>query len=231
MAFAGNDKRLLIPDTMTDQSPRKHNVVLLGAGGHAKGVIEALVAQDTFTIYGLTSHPEYTGPADVLGYPVLGDDSIVPQLRSSGLSHYIIGLGSVRANSKREQLFKFGTSCHLTPVCAIHPAALVSDTASVQSGSVIFSGAIVGADSYIGHNVIINHGAIVEHDCVIGDHAHVATGACLAGGVTVEPSAHIGAGATLLQNICIGANAVVAAGAVVTRNVKADTTVRGVPAC
>lgn len=215
---------------MTKKQFTERSVVLLGAGGHAKGVIETLVAQGGFIIAGLTSHPDYKGPCSVLGYPVLGDDSIVAQLKSTGLANYLLGLGAVGDNAKREQLFKFGSLSNLTPISAIHPAALVSETAIILAGSVVFSGAIVAADCSIGHNVIINHGAIVEHDCTIGNHVHIATGACLTGGVTVESSAHIGAGATVLQNLHVGKNAVVAAGAVVTRHVAANTTVRGVPA-
>jgi UDP-perosamine 4-acetyltransferase len=70
----------------------------------------------------------------------------------------------------------------------------------------------------------------VEHDAVIEDHAHVATGARLCGGVRVGVGAHVGAGATVLQGVTVGNDAVVGAGAVVLRDVAPDTTVVGVPA-
>ena len=69
-----------------------------------------------------------------------------------------------------------------------------------------------------------------EHDGQVGAAAHVASGACLAGGVTVGAGAFVGAGATVIQGIRIGAAAFVAAGAVVVRDVPENALVAGVPA-
>ena len=76
----------------------------------------------------------------------------------------------------------------------------------------------------------MNSGAIVEHDCTVGDHAHVASAACVAGGVRIGEGALIGAGATVRQGLCVGARAVVGAGSVVVHDVPAETVVAGTPA-
>lgn len=206
------------------------DVVILGAGGHAKSVIEATNAGNTYNIRGLTTHKNYNGPSKVLDCPVLGDDSCLPELVCNGLQKFIVGIGSVGDNSARKRLFDLGVSQNLTPAAILHPAAIVSGSANIEPGTVVLGGAIIGADCLIGNNVIINHGAIVEHDCKIGNHVHISTGACLAGAVNIGEAAHIGAGATIIQGITIGSNAVVAAGAVVVSDVAADMTVRGVPA-
>lgn len=205
-------------------------MIILGAGGHSKGVIETIIAQDIYSIRGLTSPTCDGDNCNVLGYPVLGDDLLIPGLKSSGVGYFIIGMGAVGNNGPRRKLYELGVRSGLTPIVAIHTAALVSDSASISVGSVVFSGAIIAADCLIGNNVIVNHGAIIEHDCIVDDHAHIATGACLSGTVHVGHSAHIGAGATILQDVVIGENAIVAAGAVVVRDVKSGSTVRGVPA-
>ena len=59
---------------------------------------------------------------------------------------------------------------------------------------------------------------------------HIAPGATICGGVTVEDSVFIGAGATVIQSVHIGANSIIAAGAVVTCDVPEGVIVRGVPA-
>jgi acyl-[acyl carrier protein]--UDP-N-acetylglucosamine O-acyltransferase len=46
-------------------------------------------------------------------------------------------------------------------------------------------------------SAIVNTGAIVSHDCRIGDYAHVAPGAILAGGVEIEEGTLVGMGATV----------------------------------
>ncbi len=78
--------------------------------------------------------------------------------------------------------------------------------------------------------MVVNTGAIVEHDCLIGDHAHTATRARLAGGVKVGRSAFVGARhAVVQQGIAIGVEAVVGAGAVVIRDVAAGAVVVRIP--
>jgi acetyltransferase-like isoleucine patch superfamily enzyme len=71
---------------------------------------------------------------------------------------------------------------------------------------------------------------VVEHDGRVDLYAHVATGAVLAGGVTVSILAHVGAGAVVRQKITIGVGAVIGAGAVVVKDVPDGQVVVGVPA-
>jgi UDP-perosamine 4-acetyltransferase len=167
---------------------------------------------------------------NVLGVEILGDDSLMNELKGRGFSHAFIGLGTIGDARPRQLLFEKVSSFGFQIVPAIHAAAVVSPSAKVGVGPTIMAGAVINADAVIGNNVIVNTGAIVEHDCVIGDHAHVATGARLAGGVYVGPGSHIGLGALIRQEIRIGAGAIVGAGAVVVKDVPDGTTVIGVPA-
>ncbi|NND91752.1 MAG: NeuD/PglB/VioB family sugar acetyltransferase [Granulosicoccus sp.] len=206
------------------------DVVILGAGGHAKSVIEALQAHQNYRIHGFTVAASDSETGSILGYPILGDDDRLPGLLAEGISHFILGVGSTGLGFPRKRLYGCACQLGMTPVSVVHPRAVVSRYASVSSGSVVLAGAILGAECTIGQNVIVNHGAIVEHDCVIGDHVHIASGACVAGSVKIGAGAHIGAGATVIQGVTIGDRAVVAAGAVVVRDVVAGSTVLGVPA-
>ena len=76
----------------------------------------------------------------------------------------------------------------------------------------------------------MNTGATIDHECDIGECAHVAPGAALAGEVVVGEGALIGIGASVTPGRTIGAWAVVGAGAAVIRDVPDATTVAGVPA-
>ena len=53
---------------------------------------------------------------------------------------------------------------------------------------------------------------------------HIAPGAVLSGGVTVQDQVHIGTGASVIQGITIAARAIIGAGCVVTRDVAAGQT-------
>ena len=204
-------------------------VIGFGAGGHAKVVIEILRSIREYEIVGLLD-TRIEPRANVLGVEVLGDDSLMAELKGRGIEHAFIGVGSVGDAQPRRQLYETVVGAGFQIVPAIHAGAVVSLTAQIGVGPTIMAGAVVNADAVIGDNVIVNTGAIVEHDCMIGDHTHIATGARLAGGVQVGPGSHIGIGAVVRQEIKIGAGAIVGAGAVVVRDVPDFKTVIGVPA-
>ena len=205
-------------------------VVGLGAGGHAKVVIEILRSHKSYELIGLLDpKPELQGRS-VLGVPVLGDDDLLSALKRDGICHFFVGLGSIGDTRPRQRLFELALQHGMKPVDAVHLQAIISPSAELGEGVTIMAGTVINACARLGANVIVNTGAVVEHDCVIGDHVHIATGAQLASTVQVGDGAHIGAGATVLQCVRIGENAIVGAGAVVIRDVPPGVTVVGCPA-
>ena len=205
-------------------------VVGLGAGGHAKVMVETLRAMGDFEIVWLLDSNRDLWNRHVIGVPVLGDDDQLPRIYQEGVRHAFVGVGSVGDTSPRRRLYAMAREQGFDIVTAIHPAAIVSPSAELGHGATIMAGAVINAAARLGANVIVNTGAIVEHDCIVGDHAHIATGARLASTVNVGAGAHVGAGATVRQCITIGEGSLVGAGAVVVRDVLEGTVVAGVPA-
>lgn len=205
-------------------------VVGLGAGGHAKVVIEILQLVGGYQLEGLLDPKKELHGSEVAGVCVLGDDSLLTELHDRGVHHAFIGVGTTGDTSLRKKLFDKARTSGFQIVSSIHPAANLSRSATFGHGVTLMAGATINASAQLGDNVIVNTAAIVEHDCVIGDHVHIATGARLSGGVVVKNGAHIGLGALVKQKITIGQSAIVGVGAVVVKNVPADVTVVGVPA-
>ena len=205
-------------------------VIGLGAGGHAKVVIEILRLAGSYEIVGLLDIARARWETEVAGVKVLGGDELLPEIHGRGISAAFIGLGTVGDASQRKLLFEKAREHGFEIVSAIHPQAIVSESAEIGCGPTVMAGAIINADARLGDNVIVNTGAIIEHDCVVGNHAHIATGACLAGAIHVGDGAHIGIGASVRQGIHIGRHAIVGAGAVVIRDVPEGVVVVGVPA-
>lgn len=205
-------------------------VIGIGAGGHAKVLVEALLLSGNYEVVGLLDNDSSRAGERILGVPVIGDDSLLPMLRTDGLVHAFIGVGTVGPTSERSRVSTKVLNAGFTLVCIVHPGALVSHSAQLQAGVAVLAGAIVGVEARVGKNAIVNTGAIIEHDCVIGEDSHVATGARLGGAVILEEGVHVGIGATVRQNIHVGARAVIGAGAVVVHNVPPGDTVVGVPA-
>jgi sugar O-acyltransferase (sialic acid O-acetyltransferase NeuD family) len=204
--------------------------IVLGGGGHAVVVIDALLASKTPYRLGLTVATLDRTEHSILGVPILGTDEDLPQLIREGLRYFVVGLGGMRDTQPRQKLFDHGVGLGLTPVTIVHPSAVVSPFATLGAGAQVLAGAIINPRAIIGRNAIINTGSIVEHDCSVGDHAHVSVGSKLTGRVVVGQGAHIGAGAVVRQSLSIGAHAIVGAGAVVVGDVAANTIVVGVPA-
>lgn len=205
-------------------------VIGFGAGGHARVIIDILTTIGGFDIVGLLDGDRSLWNTEVLGVPVLGDDSLRDELRQRGIQAAFIGLGSIKNTEPRKRLYESAQASGFELVRAIHPSAVISKHAIIGDGPMIMAGAIVNPAARIGNNVIINTGAIVEHDCEIADHAHVATGARLGGAVRIGAGSHIGLGASIREGIRVGAGAIVGAGAVVIADVPDLTVVVGVPA-
>jgi sugar O-acyltransferase (sialic acid O-acetyltransferase NeuD family) len=202
----------------------------IGAGGHAKVLLETLQARGDVQVVGLLdSDPELQG-TEVLGVRVLGGDDLLERLHRDGVRHAFLGVGGTGDNSARRRLFELAKKTGFQLLSVVHPSAVVSPSASLGEGTCVCPGAIVAAGARLGCNVIVNTGAVVEHDCELGDHVHVASGAVLAGGVVVGDGAHIGAGASVRQGVRIGSEALVALGAAVVKDVPNGTVVAGVPA-
>jgi UDP-perosamine 4-acetyltransferase len=204
--------------------------VVLGGGGHAAVVIEALWLQASLRPSAVLDNDARRWGRHIGPVPISGGDDLIPALMRDGVSSFIVGLGGSSDNAPRARLFDLGRRYGLEPLTICHPAAVCSPSITIGKGSVVLALAVVNAGAVVGEDVIINTGVIVEHHCIVESHVHLATGSTLCGGVRVGEGAHIGAGAVVRQGMVIGARAVVGAGAVVVDDVPPDTTVVGLPA-
>lgn len=199
-------------------------IYVVGAGGHAKVVVDALLAGgvDAARINILDSNAALEGSM-LLGL------SVATRAGYAGIGgcwfHVAIGEGKARRNVF-EQIAAGGGR----PLSVVHPRALVSPFAKIGHGTFIAANAVVGPGATVGDAVIVNHGAVIDHDCTVAAFAHVAPNATLGGGVYVGAEVLIGAGANILPAVRIGDRAVIGAGAVVLDNVIAARTCVGVPA-
>jgi sugar O-acyltransferase (sialic acid O-acetyltransferase NeuD family) len=203
-------------------------VIILGAGGHAKVLIDSLLAS-VGIIVGIVDPDPALVSAKILGIPVLGGDGVVNEYPPSEIL-LVNGLGSVGLPVKRLQLFERFKVMGYAFATVVHPFTVVASDVELGEGTQVMAGAVIQPGSSIGCNVIINTRASLDHDCIICNHVHIAPGVTLSGGVSVGECSHIGTGATLIQGISIGRDCIVAAGAVVTKNIADGTMVRGVPA-
>lgn len=204
-------------------------VVVLGAGGHARVLVDLLRRCGSLEPIALLDRDPALLGERVLGVEVIGDDGALDRFDPEQVE-LVNGVGSTRSTEARRSLFLHCRDLGFRFATLVHPAAIVARDVVLGEGSQVLAAAVINTGARIAEDCIVNTGALVEHDCRISAHAHVASGAVLAGNVTIHEGAHVGAGATLIQGVTVGSRSVIGAGAVVLRDVEDDAVVAGVPA-
>ena len=166
------------------------DILMVGAGGHAKVIAELL--GDKVKAYSDNVEVSWL-QAEYLG----SDDTALKKLLPNS---FVMGLGGSRWEEleRRMKIFhRYLKSGRKAPfIC--HPTAIISQSAQIDQGATILAGAIVQPNVCIGQAAIINTGAIVEHDTHIGAGSHIAPGSIVLGGASIGRCAMIGAGAVVL---------------------------------
>lgn len=203
-------------------------VIIIGSGGHAAVVADALLAAGT-RVLGFTDTDATRHGRMLCGLPVLGADSVLDTHTTATL-RLANGIGGTRGESLRRVVQRQLEARGWQFVQVRHPAAVVSPFARVAAGAQLFASCVVQAGAVIGEGCIVNTAAIIEHDVVLGEFVHVACNATLCGNARVGANSHVGAAAVLRQGVQLGESTVVGAGAVVLRDFDGDATLVGAPA-
>jgi len=205
----------------------REKLVVFGAGGHAKVVIDILEQQGEYEVAGLLDDdPRHQGKR-FFGYPVLGTRAELPALFSAQLRYAIVTIGD---NASRAAVAAHLDQLGWCFATAVHPRASIGRGVSIGPGSVVMAACVINADACLGAQVILNTGATVDHDCRIEDGVHIAPGCSLCGGVSVGRGSLLGAGTTVTPGVKIGREAIVGAGSTVIRDVADEARVSGSPA-
>jgi UDP-perosamine 4-acetyltransferase len=197
---------------MNDSDPPALPPLLIyGAGGHAKSVIGIITDGGGWAIHGLIDEREDMLGKAVLGHPVVGSGSLLPELLRREILHAFVAVGDNASRQQRgRQLEQLGF--HL-PIL-IHPTALIMTHASISVGRY----AIIGAHAGIGH------------ESILGDAVHVGAGSILGGNVHIGSGSFLGLRSVVLPGITIGRNVRVAAGSMVSKDIADNLSVAGSPA-
>ena len=203
---------------------KANDIVVVGAGGHAKVCIELLVAMGEQVAWCIG---ENDSPTKCAGVPVLIGDENLQKLSAEGYHRAFIAIGT---NSLRKKLADLAGKIGYQLVNAISPGAIISPSARLGIGIAIMGGVVINAESVIGDLTIINTGAAIDHDCIIGEAVHIGPQSGLAGKVTIGSHSFLGIGCKVVPEIKVGEHVTIGAGAVVINSIESKVTVLGVPA-
>ena len=147
-------------------------LILIGAGGHARVLLDALELIGRKVI-GLLDANASLAQRDVMGHPVLGDDDVLRQ-HAPGSVELVNAIGSVDSMILRKSVYeKLRRTGHVF-VSVFHPRATLSRHALAAAGVQLMAGAVVQAGARLGEDTIVNTGATVDHDCMVGAHVRIA---------------------------------------------------------
>lgn len=204
-------------------------VIIIGAGGHAKVIIDIIlqrkkILNDNLLIKGILDDSfNENEEKDLFGIPIIGKVNKVLELSSD--IYYVIAIGNNSIRKKIAQNYK-----EIKYITLIHPKAIIAENVNLEIGTAVMAGSIINSYTKIGRHCIINTGSIIEHDNIIKDYVHISPGVILCGGVIVEEETWIGAGSTIIQGLRIGKNVIIGAGTVTIKDVEDFSTMIGVPA-
>lgn len=202
-------------------------LVLIGAGGHCRSVIDSVLSRDNYKDIVITD-PDVTAGTIVHGCRVVGNDDMLPILFREGYKAAFISVGSIRDTACRRRLVKHAQDIGFVFPSIIDLSAIVAEDVIVSEGVFIGKNAVINANSKISEFSIINTGSIVEHDCMIGQFSHISVGAIVCGGVEIGNDVFIGANATVIQGIVIHDNTIIGAGSTILHDVPSNAVITGV---
>jgi UDP-N-acetylbacillosamine N-acetyltransferase len=203
------------------------DILVLGAGGHARVVIDIIRLLGGYRVVGFLDeiHPDRYGTA-YEGGTILGGADLLAEL-GARVKHAVVAIGD---NEARMRLAAAALQHGYQLPVLIHPAAVIASSVDIGAGSVVGAGAVINPATSVGANVIINTGATIDHDCAIEEGVHIGPGVHIGGHVKVGRAALFGVGSAVRPWTSIGAGATVGVGAAVVADVPAGCTVAGVPA-
>jgi len=203
-------------------------VIIIGAGGHAAVVADALLAAGQ-QVLGFVDNDARRHGRSVCDRPVLGDDTALEGFDTANVL-LANGIGGTRGDGLRAAVQRRleGAGWHF--VAVRHPSAAASPFAQLGPSVQLMAHSVVQPGARLGAGCIVNSAAVVEHDVQLGPYVHVACNATLCGGVSVGAGSHVGAAAVVRQGVRLGDATVVGAGAVVVNDFPGAGTLIGVPA-
>ncbi|MBR1733629.1 MAG: acetyltransferase [Alloprevotella sp.] len=195
-------------------------VVLYGAGGHARVVRDILLALGSEVAFFVDDAP---------GMNTFVGRQVRPSSALSGGPEAPPVVISVGDNHARRRIAEELSGRGVGFATLVHPSAVVSPDAEIGEGTVVMPGAVINSGARIGRHCIVNSGVVVEHECIVGDYAHLSPHATLCGRAQVGEGVWVGAGAVTVQCTSVGAWSVIGAGAVVVRDMPQEVVAYGNP--
>ncbi|MGL4954480.1 MAG: acetyltransferase [Cetobacterium sp.] len=165
-------------------------VILIGAGGHSRVVLDAALYDENIEITGFLDDGDID---EILGVKKLGNISEIERFKDCKF-HIAIGNNLFR----KELAEKVGFENLIT---IVHPTAVISRDVQIGKGCYIGANVVINSKAIVEDIVIVNTRSVVEHDCILKEASHLSYGVLLGSSVSVEKSIYIEMGSVVGRGI------------------------------
>lgn len=207
----------------------KEKILIVGAGGHARSVMDLVLENDEYEIIGCLDpiYPKRITVEYMEEVAIIGTDEDFQHFYDCGIRKVFIAIG---ANKLRDNIFDRVVEIGFEPVNIISKNARISERAKLGRGICVMAGAVVNVNCRIEDNCIVNSNCTIDHDCKIEKSVHIAPGATLSGAVLIGAGAQVGTGSSIIEGIAIGEWCFIGCGSTVVKDTESKTLAYGVPA-
>lgn len=203
------------------------DLIVIGAGGHAKACIDVIESTGLYNIVGLIDSCSMLNKK-ILGYEVIGTDDDIPKL-SKKCKNFLIGIGHIKSPDIRigisNKLLKLGVNLPTV----ISRYATVSKYAKIGRGSIIMHNSVINSCAKVGDFSIVNTNAVIEHDCNLGDFTHMSVSSTVCGSVSIGHRCFLGGNSIIKNNVTIGSDVIIGAASYVNKDIYSSGVYIGTP--
>ena len=196
--------------------PQEKSLLMIGGSGHARVLIDCIVASEKNLIGVLD--PNLEKGSHVSGIRVLGGDQVLDDI-SRDTVELVNGLGVLPGKRSRWDVARTLGAKGYGFAVVVHPAAVVAGDVSLEPGAQIMAGCVLQSGVEVGYQSVVNTCGSIDHDTKIERNCWLSPGVTLCADVHVKAGAYIGAGVTIIQDISVGKGALVTAGSSITLDV------------
>lgn len=192
------------------------NILIYGASGHAKMIIDSIEKQNNYNIKGFVDSYKPLH-LSIYNYKIIGNLDTLPELiKTHNIEGIVIAVGD---NYARQMAYKniINIAPQLQFVSIIHPTAVIAKDVKIEEGTAVMANAVVNASAKVGKVCILNTASTLGHDSEMADFSSLASGVHIGGNVQIGFCSAISLSATIIQNISIGDYTVVGAASLVLK--------------
>ena len=211
-----------------DISNREKKIILIGASGLAKEIIDTIneinKIENKITLLGIIDDNKNLEGKTFYNQKIIGTSERINEFFYDDIA-FFISFCSIKNFLKRGDyvLNLINKYNNIRFANIIHPTSWVSPSVSIGQGNFIARNVVISSDAMIGNNNVFHFNSIIGRNVNIGDNNFFSASINVTSGVTIRKNTFISAKSTITSNL--NENVLLAAGTTVRSNIEKNSIV------